>query len=235
MSLMIEVSIQAWLKPTEKTEHSRGLNMSNPTNEENVQPPQLSEIQSQLSQLSSQLAEIKPYPEQISSLSEQVSQLEERLMLVSDVHRYGKLQQDLASGNWFEADKETVNVILDVAGKPIEELTPEDIRNFPCNAIATIDLLWLRYSQKRFGFSIQLGIYQTLGGNLETTLEQDRKLIEKLGERVGWRENNRWRKCDKLDYSPNAPVGCHPSRWWNSPYGSKMTNYFLARLMACDL
>ncbi|MGL4881256.1 MAG: GUN4 domain-containing protein, partial [Waterburya sp.] len=32
-----------------------------------------------------------------------------------------------------------------------------------------------------------------------------------------------------------APVGCHPSRWWNSPYGSKMTNFFLGRLITCDI
>jgi hypothetical protein len=209
--------------------------MSNSSNDGNIQSNQPVDIQTQLSQLSSQLAEIKPHLEQISTLSTQVSQLEERLMLVSDVYRYGKLQGYLASGNWFEADKETINVILDVAGKPIEELTPEDIRNFPCNAIATIDQLWLKYSQQRFGFSVQLKLYQNLGGSLEKTLEQDRNIIEKLGEQVGWRENNRWRKCDELDYSLSAPLGCHPSRWWNSPYGSKMTNYFLARLMGCNL
>jgi flagellar biosynthesis chaperone FliJ len=214
--------------------NSQGLDMSNPNNEGSVELTQLSEIQSQLTQLNAQLSEIKPQLEKLSTLSEKVSQLEEKLMVVSDVHRYGKLQEYLASRNWFEADKETINVILNVAGKPIEDLTPEDIRNFPCNAIATIDELWLRYSQKRFGFSVQLDLYQKLGGTLDSTLEQDRKLIEKLGEQVGWRENQQWRKCDELDYSLNAPLGCHPSRWWNSPYGSKMTNYFLARLMGCN-
>ena len=209
--------------------------MANPNNEENVEVTQLSEIQTQLAQLNSQLLEIKPYLEQLSTLSEKVSRLEEMLMLVPDVYRYRNLQQYLASGNWFEADKETINIILAVAGKSTEELSPEDIRSFPCNAIATIDQLWLKYSQNRFGFSVQLGIYQSLGGNLDTILEQDRKLIEKWGEKVGWRENNRWRKCDELDYSLNATQGCHPSRWWNSPYGSKMTNFFLARLIACEL
>lgn len=205
------------------------------SNEGNVQLTELSDIQTQLAQLSNQLSEIKPHLEQLSTLSGKVSQIEESLLLVSDVYRYKKLQQYLASGNWFEADKETIQVILDVAGKPIEELTPEDIRNFPCNAIATIDQLWLKYSQNRFGFSIQLAIYQNLGGSLEKTLEQDRNLVEKWGEQVGWRSGERWKKCDELDYSLNAPIGCHPSRWWNSPYGSKMTNYFLARLMGCNV
>lgn len=203
------------------------------SNEGNVQLTELSDIQTQLAQLSAQLSEIKPHLEQLSTLSEKVAQIEDSLLLVSDVYRYKKLQQYLASGNWFEADKETIQVILDIAGKPMEELTPEDIRDFPCNAIATIDQLWLKYSQQRFGFSVQLESYQSLGGSLQTTLEQDRKLVEHWGERLGWRAGDRWKKCDELDYSLNAPIGCHPSRWWNSPYGSKMTNYFLTRLMTC--
>jgi hypothetical protein len=204
------------------------------SNEGNIQSTERSDIQTQLAQLNKQLSEIKPHLEQLSTLSEKVSQIEDSLLLVSDVHRYKRLQQLLASGNWFEADKETIQVILDVAGKPIEELTPEDIREFPCNAIATIDQLWLKYSQQRFGFSTQLNIYQSLGGSLEKTLEQDRNIVEQWGEKVGWRSGDRWKKCDELDYSLNAPVGGHPSRWWNSPYGSKMTNYFLARLMICN-
>jgi hypothetical protein len=207
--------------------------MTNPSNDGKVETPANLDLQSQLAQLNRQLSQLQPHLEQVSKLSEKVSRLEERILLVSDVYRYEKLQADLAASNWFEADKETINVILDVAGKAIEDLTPEDIRNFPCNAIATIDRLWLKYSEQRFGFSVQLGLYQNLGGTLEKTLEQDRTAIEKLGETVGWRENNRWKKCDELDYSLAAPVGCHPSRWWNSPYGSKMTNYFLARLMSC--
>jgi hypothetical protein len=207
--------------------------MSNPINDGKIETPANLDLQSQLALLNRQLSQLQPHLEQVSKLSEKVSQLEERILLVSDVYRYEKLQAYLVAGNWFEADKETINVILDVAGKAIEDLTPEDIRNFPCNAIATIDRLWLQYSQKRFGFSVQLELYQNLGGTLEKTLEQDRTAIETLGETVGWRENNRWKKCDELDYSPAAPVGCHPSRWWNSPYGSKMTNYFLARLMSC--
>lgn len=193
-------------------------------------------VQAQLGQIQAQLANIETYLAQFSALAERVERIEENFMLVADLYRYAKLRDTLAAGNWFAADKETINLILDIAGESdLEELSPHDIRNFPCNGLRVIDKLWRKYSRDRFGFSIQLQFYVELGGTLETTIEQNRELIERWGDRLGWREAGVWRQCDQLDYSLNAPVGCHPALWWNSPYGSKMTNYFLSRLLTCDL
>ena len=205
------------------------------SHEEDLLNTDLSEIKSQLQQLCSQLAEIQPHLNQLTSLSEKVNRLEDNLMLVADVHRYDGLRRYLVEGNWFEADKETIRLILDIAGLEQEELSPDEIKQFPCNDLRVIDQLWSKYSNGRFGFSIQLRIYQELGGNLAATIEQNQQLIEKWGEQLGWRENNRWKHCNELDYSLNAPQGGHPSRWWNSPYGSKMTNFFLNRLITCNL
>ena len=205
------------------------------SHEENLLNTDLLEIKSQLQQLCSQLAEIQPHLNQLTSLSEKVNRLEDNLMLVADVHRYDGLRRYLVEGNWFEADKETIRLILDIAGMPQEELSPDEIKQFPCNDLRVIDQLWSKYSNGRFGFSIQLRIYQELGGNLAATIEQNQQLIEKWGEQLGWRENKRWKPCNELDYSLNAPQGGHPSRWWNSPYGSKMTNFFLNRLITCNL
>jgi hypothetical protein len=197
---------------------------------------QFAEVKAQLSQLSEQLAQIQIHLNQLPVLSEQVSRLQENFLLVTDTYRYEKLRSLLAASNWFEADKETIQLIMSITGlNDLEDLRPEDIRRFPCNDLQVIDRLWTSYSSDRFGFSIQLRAYQDVGGTLETTIEQNTKLVERWGEKLGWRESNRWRKCDELDYSLNAPLGCHPSRWWNSPYGSKMTNYFLSRLISCQL
>lgn len=182
-----------------------------------------------------QLAEIKIKLNQFSELSTRLAWIEETLLLVEDIYRYENLQKYLIEGNWFEADLETIKIILDLTGKDQENLKPEDIQNFPSAALKVIDQLWVKYSQGRFGFNVQLKIYKNLGGNLDTTIAKDQKLIEKWGETLGWRENHQWRKCEELDYSLKAPEGCHPSQWWNSPYGAKMTNYFLARLIKADL
>ncbi|MBE9046845.1 GUN4 domain-containing protein [Pleurocapsales cyanobacterium LEGE 10410] len=195
---------------------------------------QLSAIQQQLSQLTSRFDNLENSLGNVSGLPAKISQLEDDLMLLGDRYRYKNLQQYLIDNNWFEADKETIRLILSVTAKEIEELTPEDIQHFPCNDLMVIDRLWMKYSDARFGFSPQLKIYLESGGSFATTIEQNQQLIETWGKRLGWRKDNRWLPCSELDFSLNAPVGCHPSRWWNSPYGSKMTNFFLGRLITCN-
>ena len=196
---------------------------------------QLSAIQEQLSQLTSRFDNLEHNLAGVSGISTKISQLEDDLMLLGDRYRYQNLQKYLADENWFEADKETIRLILAVTAKEIEELTPEDIQHFPCNDLTVIDRLWMKYSDGRFGFSPQLKIYQEKGGSFDTTIEQNQQLIEAWGKDLGWRKDNRWLPCSELDFSLNAPMGCHPSRWWNSPYGSKMTNFFLGRLITCEI
>ena len=196
---------------------------------------QLSAIQAQLNQLASRFNEFEHNLGEVSSLPAKIAQLEEDLMLLGDRYRYQDLQGYLKESNWFEADKETIRLILAITTKEIEELTPEDIQHFPCNDLMVIDRLWQKYSDGRFGFTPQLKTYIEAGGTLDTTVEQNQQLIETWGEQLGWRRENRWLPCSELDFSLNAPLGCHPSRWWNSPYGSKMTNFFLGRLIACNI
>lgn len=196
---------------------------------------QLSAIQKQLSQLTERFDKLENNLGEVSSYQAKISQLEDDLMLLGDRYRYQDLQKYLKNENWFEADKETIKLILAVTAKEIEELTPEDIQHFPCNDLMVIDRLWMKYSDGRFGFSPQLKTYLEKGGSFDTTVEQNQKLIEAWGKDLGWRRDNRWLPCNELDFSLNAPMGCHPSRWWNSPYGSKMTNFFLGRLITCDI
>ncbi len=190
----------------------------------------------QIHQLLKRVEQLENQLDQVLSFAERMNAVESDISLVTDVQRYNKLRKYLTEERWFDADIETIQLIITIAGhKRLEELTPEEIQNFPCGALRVIDNLWLKYSQERFGFSVQLQIYKKIGGDLEATLEQNQTVVEKWGKQVGWRDDKRWLKCDQLDYSLNAPVGCHPSQWWNSPFGSKMTNYFLARLIRCGL
>jgi hypothetical protein len=172
---------------------------------------------------------------QLTLLTNKIDELEDDLLLVSDIHHYRKLQKALKEKDWFEADLQTIDVILETAGKTKEELTPQDIQKFPITTLQVIDQLWRKYSEGRFGFGVQVGIYKRLGGTKDTTIAKDQSLLEKWGEQLGWREKNQWKRCEELNYTLAAPVGCHPSQWWNSPYGAKMTNFFLARLLDAHL
>lgn len=202
--------------------------------------PELLAIQKMTGELSALRQEIS----QLSNLPQQVQQIERRLMVVGDLYRYETLHEQLSNQEWFAADKETVRLIADIAGvSDLEDLSPREIRSFSCGELQVIDRLWTTYSKGLFGFSVQLQIYQDLGGTLDTTIGEDQQLTQRWGAALGWREGvteqiptgSRWRKCDELDFSLSAPKGCHPSRWWNSPYGSRMTNYFLNRLITCNM
>ncbi|MBE9111405.1 GUN4 domain-containing protein [Nodosilinea sp. LEGE 07298] len=169
-------------------------------------------------------------------ITERVARLEDALTLVTDVERYQPLQRLLKTGKLLEADEETVRVILQEAGTPDrEDLTPNAIRLFPCSVLRVVDRLWTTYTGGRFGFSIQLQIYQSVGGTLESAIAQDSAVLNRLGEQVGWRQNNQWKTIDQARHDLDDPVGCYPVVWWDSPYGAKMVNYFMARLFTCEL
>lgn len=96
---------------------------------------------------------------------------------------YTKLRDLLADGKWEEADQETTRAMLQAAGREKEEwLRVGDIDEFPCEDLRTIDRLWKKYSQGRFGFSVQKEIYQSLGG----TREYNEEVWDNFCEQVGW-------------------------------------------------
>ncbi|MDE5110478.1 MAG: GUN4 domain-containing protein, partial [Trichodesmium sp. St7_bin2_1] len=85
---------------------------------------------------------------------------------------YTKLRNLLVAKNWKEADLETGKRMLEVAGRESQGwLFSEDVENFPCQDLGTIDKLWVKYSGGKFGFSVQKQIYQDLGG----TKDYDKK------------------------------------------------------------
>lgn len=104
---------------------------------------------------------------------------------------YTKLRDLLKAGNWKEADVETYEVMIKAVGKkPGDDFTSDELLNFPCQDLRTIDQLWVKYSEGRFGFSVQKEIYLSVGGKADG--EYHRDAWEKFGNKVGWRENEGW-------------------------------------------
>ena len=124
---------------------------------------------------------------------------------------YINLRNLLAAGKWQEADAETARLMLKVAGREKEGyLDVEHINNFPCEELRKIDQLWVKYSNGRFGFSVQKHIYQTLGG----TTEYDSKSWEAFGDRVDWCVNGHWSDYDDLEFNTKATKGLLSTWWW---------------------
>lgn len=108
---------------------------------------------------------------------------------------YQRLLDLLKAREWKEADYETAFCMLKAAGQQGKGyLDEKDIDNFPTTDLHTIDRLWLKYSNDRFGFSIQKQIYQELGG----TKKYDAEIWRSFGDRVGWRRAGEWLEFDYL-------------------------------------
>ncbi|MBU6346900.1 MAG: GUN4 domain-containing protein [Cyanobacteria bacterium REEB494] len=122
-------------------------------------------------------------------------------------NRYTKLETLLKAQNFREADSETDSVMLAVANRQSEGyLRVEDAENFPCKELRTIDNLWLKYSQGKFGISVQQEIYKNLGGTKEFNYE----VWKSFGDRIGWRSGGRWLNYNQLNFSLSAPRGQLP-------------------------
>jgi serine protease Do len=94
--------------------------------------------------------------------------------------------------------------------------------------------LWLKYSQNRFGFSVQKKIWVDNGGKFDG--ESDWDTYEKLGNKVGWKMGDQKMGIYGFDHSQttfniNAPrghlpvarvrrdgLGCSETRVWGLLY-----------------
>jgi hypothetical protein len=123
---------------------------------------------------------------------------------------YSELAELLKQQKWKEADELTHKVMLEVANRSSEGwLRVEDIDNFPCEDLRTIDGLWVDNSKGRFGFSVQAKIYRELGG----TREYNEKVWNAFGDRIGWRVRGSWTYYNDVTFDLKAlqghlPRGC---------------------------
>ena len=124
---------------------------------------------------------------------------------------YTKLHDLLAAKKWKEADLETDKRMLEVAGREAQGgFRLEDVENFPCLDLGTIDKLWIKYSNGKFGFSVQKQIYLSVGG----TKEYDQKVWEAFGDKVGWRQGSLWLNYSELTFTEKHCTGHLP---WHLP------------------
>jgi hypothetical protein len=121
---------------------------------------------------------------------------------------YTRLRELLEAGEWRKADRETEAVMLEVSGREEEGwLTEEDMETFPCQDLRTIDELWVKYSNGRFGFSVQKRIWKDIEATIQDTGVDTWKYF---GNKVSWRVNDYWIGYSNLTFSLDAPEGHLP-------------------------
>ncbi|MGK7938892.1 MAG: GUN4 domain-containing protein [Crocosphaera sp.] len=161
------------------------------------------------------------------------SQLQSLASTVKDA-RYQKLEQLLKNQQFKDADQETYRLMIETVGKEFGELfDPEDFDTFPCEDLRTIDQLWVKYSNGKFGFSVQKKIYMDeLGG----TRQYNEKIWDEFCDRVGWRKGGRYYQ-NTYELRNTTPRGHLPNRWGaqdilrGTPYLSSLAQ----RLVNCSI
>lgn len=215
-----------------------------------------------------------------SSIQVDYSNLEVSLeSSISTYYSYTRLRDLLAEGKWREADEETGRVMLSVASLAVERKVQageyKDGRvpcydriigladYFPCADLSTIDRLWLKYSNGRFGFSVQKRIISELGEDALSLLSfkkrgkgtdsQARKERIELGEKfiksIGWYDpdnvGQHTKKYNDVTFAIQAPYGHLPTgnywregrggSWKNEPVNDFALLDILNRLSSCGI
>jgi len=156
---------------------------------------------------------IQELPHQLEDEKNLRSQLEIQLEPILGgitLSQYQDLHKSLENRNWREADKVTHRIMCHVAGVP--QIRPcmntEEIQNFPCEALRIIDLLWIKHSNGRFGFSVQKRIWDKpiVAPNKGAPFNR----FNHFCDRVEWRVDGEWVKYKDLTFNLAAPEGHLP-------------------------
>lgn len=154
---------------------------------------------------------------------------------------YEKLRELLQAGKWEEADRETLQIMLEVAGQTKRGyLLPDDLKNFSYPDLLTIDRLWVDASKGHFGFSVQKKIWQDCGSPMDSGKEWDN-----FCAKVGWKKRDRYMRYSDLKKNPiNSLSGELPAStmglgggWRALPVGTGLGCFssLSQRLVSCSM
>ncbi|MEH2318250.1 AAA-like domain-containing protein [Nostoc sp.] len=109
-------------------------------------------------------------------------------------HLYTQLEDFLKVKNWESADRQTDQLMLNLAQREKEQyLDIDSINNFSCPDLKRIDQLWVN-ADNRFGFSVQKKIWISTGNRLvikpEDWTEKDVENYLRFAKTVGWYEGD---------------------------------------------
>lgn len=146
---------------------------------------------------------------------------------------YRNMRNCLAVKDFESANKETKSIFQKISYMNLDLSDPDPektrIPRIPCTDICTIDRLWVKYSEGRFGFSIQFLIWNDIYVRLYNEKQEFdiREKIEssddeisflaqfdtlrKFYDIIGWESDNY-----RLIYQESAPKGHLPAIFWHS-------------------
>ena len=119
---------------------------------------------------------------------------------------YQKLEELLKNQRWKEADDETYRLMITTVGKEEGQwFESEELLNFPGEVLLSIDRLWVKYSEGRFGFSVQKKLYLECGGVADG--QEHQRAWKNFCNTNGWISNEGCR----VVFDTSSPKGHLPS------------------------
>ncbi len=144
--------------------------------------------------------------------------------------RYATLEQLLQTQQWRKADQETYRLMITTVGKEDGQwLNVNDFKIFPCKDLQMLDHLWVKYSDGKWGFSVQKQIWEECG----SPTDHD-GFVDKFCDLIGWVRNG---NVQSPQYNlENSPVGELPSLWGDSGFEWVLLNIssLTQRLVDCS-
>lgn len=117
---------------------------------------------------------------------------------------YMELRDLLVKRKWKDADRLTHRLLCFLVRRSTAGyLAYREIAKLPCDDLQTIDRLWVKYSNRRFGFSVQRQIYEGVDRDYPT-----------FCDRVGWPVAKSRSPSQTFQFNLRAPIGHLPSRTW---------------------
>lgn len=125
---------------------------------------------------------------------------------------YTRLRDLLNAGEWEAADRETADQMFKVMGKYLWNVRSGDLLSFPCVDLKTIDQLWVKYSNGKWGFSVQKQIYVECGAKLDGQYPGN-DICREFCRRVGWVKGDHYLEYSDMTFDiQTSSTGQFPAR-----------------------
>ena len=157
-----------------------------------LNPTKLQEVITKACEQGSEAAELaavclKEYPKP-EKIGENLVETLRSLSAITQDSKYQTLEELLKTQQWREADQETYRLMITTVGKEDGQcFDADDFKTLPCEDLQILDRLWVKYSEGKWGFSVQKQIWEECGSPIAYNNDW-----EKFGDRVGWRKNGDW-------------------------------------------
>lgn len=199
--------------PTFTTEPSQATSNSEATQPEVIVEPEATQPESQ--------SQAAVQPESVESEEIAIPTTIRKISLISQKTGidYTKLRNLLREKKWSEADIHTYQLVEQIVKTAKQQnqhvfIELNTIAEFSCPDIRTVDYLWKKYSDNKFGFSPQQEVWQSVNQKGDFSTQTWRRFATKVGWKKGEVANGTgYLLYDELDFEPSkAPAGHLP--WW---------------------